>query len=291
MLDNKKIIVSLTSYPARIKTVHKTIETLLAQSQKADMIILNLGEDKFINKEDDLPSELVKLTTQGLTINWCKDIGPFTKLIPTLKKYPKAVIITADDILYNKNWLKKLYNSYLKEPNLIHCHRAHLVLFDKQNNIRPYQEWTHEQTKSSTSFNNFLTGVGGVLYPPNCFYKDIFKEDIFMQLTPNADDIWFWAMALLNDTKIKIIKNKIIKLKYIKNSQKISLYHQNLLQNKNDAKLQAVINYYPQIKDKLEIITKVNKKIKLFKKEKSPNGGGVFYLFGIKILSYKKRGN
>ena len=40
-----RLIVSLTSFPARIKTVHQTINTLLRQTVKPDHIILWLSED------------------------------------------------------------------------------------------------------------------------------------------------------------------------------------------------------------------------------------------------------
>jgi hypothetical protein len=43
----------------------------------------------------------------------------------------------------------------------------------------------------------FPTGVGGILYPPKCFHKDIADKELFLKLAPNADDIWFWAMACL----------------------------------------------------------------------------------------------
>ena len=54
------------------------------------------------------------------------------------------------------------------------------------------------------SFLNFLTGVGGVLYPPNSLHQDILSQEGFSSLCPNADDIWFWAMAVLADTKISL---------------------------------------------------------------------------------------
>lgn len=38
-----------------------------------------------------------------------------------------------------------------------------------------------------------------VLYPPNCFYKDIQNEELFISLAPNADDIGL--MTLLNENQ------------------------------------------------------------------------------------------
>ncbi|MDR1614865.1 MAG: glycosyltransferase, partial [Campylobacteraceae bacterium] len=90
--NDAELIVSLTSYPARIKTVHKTIETLLSQSHKADKVILWLTYEEFPNKEKDLPKELINLTKSGLSIFWCENLKPYNKLIPTLKEYPNSII-------------------------------------------------------------------------------------------------------------------------------------------------------------------------------------------------------
>ncbi len=49
---------------------------------------------------------------KGLTIDWCEDIKSYKKLIPTLKKYPDAIIVTADDdLIYDNKWLEQLYNA------------------------------------------------------------------------------------------------------------------------------------------------------------------------------------
>lgn len=66
------LIISLTSFPARISTLHITISSLLCQTKKPNMIILQLSEDEFPNKENDLPENLLKLKEFGLTINWNK---------------------------------------------------------------------------------------------------------------------------------------------------------------------------------------------------------------------------
>lgn len=119
-----QLIVSLTSYPARIETVNQTIKSILNQSIKADKVILWLAPEQFPNKEKDLPEQLLSLRAKGLTIDWYHDIKSYKKLIPTLKKYPDAIIVTADDDnIYAVNWLEKLYNSYIKHPQDISCHR------------------------------------------------------------------------------------------------------------------------------------------------------------------------
>ena len=69
-----KVIVSLTSFPARIDTVYITIRSILMQSLKPDIIILWLAQEQFPEKEKELPYNLLKLKKYGLTIEWCHDI-------------------------------------------------------------------------------------------------------------------------------------------------------------------------------------------------------------------------
>ena len=246
-----ELIVSLTSYPARINTVNQTIESLLNQSLKADKVILWLAEEQFPNKEKDLPRQLLDLVPQGLTIDWCEDIKSYKKLIPALKKYPDAIIVTADDdLLYDNKWLEQLYNAYLKNPHYIHCHRAHYLTFENKQ-ILPYKRWKQNISKVKPNTNNFLTGVGGVLYPPNCFYKDILRKDLFMKLAPQADDIWFWAMCVLNNKKINVVTGGQ-KLKYVEGTQETALCLSNVDEGKNDIQLNNIINYYPNLLKKLD---------------------------------------
>ena len=248
-----EIIISLTSYPARINTVNQAIESPLNQTMKADKVILWLAPEQFPNKEKDLPKELLKLQDKGLTIDWYEDIKSYKKLIPALEKYPDSVIVTADDdLIYESDWLEKLYKAYKKHPEMLHCHRAHRITFDKQKNLNNYNDWLWDIYNVKPSFNNFFTGVGGVLYPPLSLYKDVLNKDLFTRLAQNADDIWFWAMAVMNNRKINVIANKCFDLHYIEGTQDNSLWHDNVDNNRNDEQMKNVLEYYPNILEKLD---------------------------------------
>lgn len=256
-LKINNLIVSLTSYPARINTVNQTIMTILNQTIQPEKVILWLAQEQFPNKEKDLPQQLSDLTTKGLTIDWCEDIKSYKKLIPTLKKYPDAIHVTADDdVLYKNNWLDKLYGAYIQNPEQIHCHRAHHVVFE-QNRILPYKKWQYNIPKFKPSFNNFFTGSGGVLYPPNCFHEDILKSELFMELCPHADDIWFWAMCVLNDRKINIVTGAQ-PLNLVDGSQEDALWYSNMNEGQNDVQLKKVSEHYPELLDKLDKTAKIS---------------------------------
>ncbi len=291
-LKIKDLIVSLTSYPARINTVNQTIESLLNQTVKPEKIILWLAPEQFPNKEKDLPPQLLDLVTKGLTIDWYKDIKSYKKLIPALQRYPNRVIVTVDDdVIYEPTCLEKLYNEYLHNPSLVHCNRAHRITFNENGQIMPYNEWERNLKKSAPSYNNFFTGVGGVLYPPNCFNKDILREDLFMELCPQADDIWFWAMLIVNNRKINVIRNNFTKFHHIEGSQKNALWYSNMLENKNIKQLNKVVEYYPEIMNILDKDSRFYSNIfeQIFS-IKSCNEKKVITLFKIKVkLKNKKK--
>ncbi len=201
------VIVSLTSYEERFKDLVISIYSLLNQTIKPDRIILWLSDE--YDGVNDLPYEITRFLKNGLEIKFVKDIKSYTKAIYAFKEYPEAIIVTADDdIYYPEDWLEKLYHSYITHPQDIQVHRAHRVkIID--NKICPYESWSKHVEEESARFDNFLTGVGGVLYPPNCFSKEVLREDVFLTNAPYADDVWFWVMALLNNKKIRVVKNHI----------------------------------------------------------------------------------
>lgn len=250
-----RIIVSLTSFPQRMHDIHYCIYSLLRQTLKPDMLILWLAKEQFPNLENDIPKEVLHFQEFGLTIKWCEDLRSYKKLIPTLKEFPEDIIITTDDdIFYDKDCIEKLYKSYLQTPNVISCHRCHRVKIDKNGEISPYKKWKKKISGESISYKNFFTGAGTVLYPPNSLYKDITNIELFTELAPNADDIWFWAMALLNNTQIKVIKNNIKTNTYINPERERGLSGELTLfaSNKkggNDTQMTNILTHYPQLKN------------------------------------------
>jgi glycosyltransferase involved in cell wall biosynthesis len=246
-----ELIVSLTSYPPRIGTAHQAIETLLRQTKKPDRLILWLAESEFPGKERDLPAELLNLVPRGLTIEWCENIKSYKKIIPALKKYPDALIgIADDDNLYADDWLQKLYDSHLKNPDAITGARVRRIGLSERGEIQPYCRW-RLSAGGPPSFLNLLTGVGGALYPPGSFHEDVAREDLFMALAPRADDLWLWAMAVLNDRKIKAADDHEFIAHLIAGSQECALWDANGLDGENDAQLEALLDHYPRLREKL----------------------------------------
>lgn len=247
-----KLIVSLTSYPARIATAHITINTLLKQSLKPDKVILWLAKEQFPNAERDLPKELLRLKDLGLEIEWCDiNIKSYKKLVPALIKYPNDIIVTADDdVYYQSNMLESLYNAYLNNPNNIYVKRSvklHL------NNGYPEgissRKYMYKHLTEPSYFNQ-LMGGSGCLYPPHSLYKDCTNFDIISSTIPTHDDAYFWSMAILNRTKIQVIGGFDENLYFIDGTQDVGLMHMNKIGQKGiqlEDAYKVMIKKYPDI--------------------------------------------
>lgn len=197
------IIVSLTSYGKRIYDVYLTIESIMQGSLKPNRILLWLSKEEF--SEVTLPITLQKQMERGLEVRFCKDVRSFNKLIFSLKEFPNSCIITIDDdLIYNFDLVENLVNAHKNNPNCIWANRINEMTFTDKGTLKSYLQWKGSiKEDSSNKKNNFFTGVGGVLYPPNSLHDEVFNDDVFTNICPTADDVWFNAMARLKGTEIR----------------------------------------------------------------------------------------
>ena len=223
-----RLIVSLTTFPARIDTVYKTITTLMQQTLKPDEIVLWLADSQFPDRK--LPDNLTRLEQFGLSIKWCEDIRSYKKLIPSLIEYPDDIIVTVDDDnYYDPRLLEFLYNSYLQNPECIHARQAFRVKYNKDLKLSMHSRSYVYDSTYLPSFLNEPVGCGGVLYPPHCLDENVLNKEQFMSIIPTNDDIWFWGHALKKGTKIKVIKdNYNLKMYVVEDTQEKALWRVNM---------------------------------------------------------------
>lgn len=239
------IIVSLTSYGERIHEVALTIESLMQQTMKPNRIVLWL-DNSF--KGQSLPLSLSRQQKRGLEIAFCQDLRSYKKLIPQMLLSPHDAIITADDdILYDYDVLEHLILAYLLNPQVIHCCRVHRIKFDKNGDILPYKNWDFRCKEIGTNKHYFLTSGGGVLFPPGSLDKTVFDQETFLSICPEADDVWFTAMAIKKGTLLnKVYTRNERGEDYIDNllmpGERLS--HKNVFASGNDRQLRAVFSKY-----------------------------------------------
>jgi len=249
----EKYIVSLTSFPARINDIWISIDTMLRQTFKPDMVILWLAEEQFPDKK--LPVELLDLQKRGLIIRYCDDLRSHKKYYYTLVEYPDANIITVDDdSYYPSTILESLIELHIKNKGVVCANRAHLITFDEAGNIKPYRSWKHNYKKITQPSQLLVpTGVGGVLYPPASLNEKVLDKTIFKEICFFADDLWLKANGYLNNTPVVTTKRFNKDLIAVSKTQNEKLLSQNSFGGGNDVQFTKVLDYF-----KIDINRKYN---------------------------------
>lgn len=205
-IRSREIIVSLTSFPARINFVSQVIDSLAVQNRKADKIILNLAKPQFPNGEADLPEKLVEQKNNGIVqFAWYdEDIRSHKKYYYVMQENPESIVITVDDdLVFKPDMIETLYYSYLCYPKYASANRLHVMAIDTENKVPfPYSLWIKEYRYNALSVSSqfFATSGMGTLFPPHALDKRVFNKEKFLELCPMADDVWLYFMLAINDT-------------------------------------------------------------------------------------------
>ncbi|GLB49960.1 hypothetical protein [Neptunitalea lumnitzerae] len=216
------VIVSLTTIPYRLNKVHITIRSILNQSTAPEKIILWLHEDL----KNAIPKSLKKLEGSCFSIQFSSISCPHLKLVETLAKHSDCIIVTCDDdMIYPNNWLETIYNTHKANPKKVITNFSREISYKQDGSIKPYKNWPYN--KGDESDKLLPLGVGGVLYPPHALHKDATNTKLFLTLCPKADDLWFKAMALINNTETYRLQTSI-PLIPVMFTQKVSLKKQNI---------------------------------------------------------------
>jgi hypothetical protein len=201
MLD-APLVVSLTSHPPRFKTLHLTLRSLLNQSVSPDHLVLWLAD----GDEESLPQEVLSLRRFGLEIRKSENYRSATKIIPAIRAFPDAYIVTADDdIYYPRAWLKTLIASALPSTQDIVSYVVRRPIY-RGDEFAPVADWNVnlvDETTQTASDDLFATGYAGVLYPPRSLHSDVLDGAAFMELCPTCDDSWIAWMARRQGTLVR----------------------------------------------------------------------------------------
>ena len=115
---NENIYITLTSWKGRINYIHDNLERLLYNTIKPKKLILNLSIEEFPKKNLELPIEILNLLKKhnNFEIFWVKkNNNVFKKLIPTLNRFKKELIISVDDdIFYPNDVIENMLKCYKK---------------------------------------------------------------------------------------------------------------------------------------------------------------------------------
>lgn len=238
------VIVSLTSYPARIAGVEKTIQTLLDQSVSADWIELWLAEDQFPLCEEELPRDLLELRNQGLRIRWCDDLKAHKKYYYAILENPDSVVITVDDdVEYSFDTIEILMRAHSLYPDCVCARRARKIIYGADGKVASYSEWPLSHEVGMPRDDLLATGVGGVLYPPHCMDERLFEKSLLQRICPQSDDLWLGTMQRIKGTKLVLADDDFVERSTL-GSQEVALYRIDRLTGRNDEDIRKIKNAF-----------------------------------------------
>ena len=231
-----KIIISFTSHPKRFNLLSNLLKSIKNQTLKITNIFLFLTEDE--KKEYTLNISEFKI------ISVKENIKPHKKYYYAMQLFREYAIITIDDdIYYSPDAFESLYNSYLDYPNVISGRRSHYIQYRNNREIKNYMEWEFEQQYiTNPDFNIFLTGNGGILYPPDIL--NINKNDLpLIYETLTTDDITLKYFSYRKGIACRWVRNNNINGILGLMPKTISLYSNNIKFN-NDINIKKFKSIY-----------------------------------------------
>jgi hypothetical protein len=198
--DRGHLVVSLTTFPARIRYVAMAIESIQRGSLRPHLIVLVLAKSQFRDRR--LPWRLrIQALRSNVNILWTdEDSKSYKKLLPTIEAFPNSHIVTIDDdVIYERRFLQGLVDATDPRRKRIVGYRGWELQLDS-GQLASYRGLP-EATRSSPPERVLLTGVGGILYPPHALRTDALMDPAWRTVSPTADDIWFWAVAHVSGVK------------------------------------------------------------------------------------------
>lgn len=239
--QEKDLIVSFTSFPGRISNVWQVVKCLKNQTILPEKIILWLSRDQF-PKKDSIPEKLRNEEDGLFEIRMVDgDIRSHKKYYYAFQEFPEKSIITVDDdTYYSPDTICGLLDESKRSSGCIIANITSQLQYDSDGKLLPYVKWKCD-TLSERANNREQIGVGGVLYPPHSLDALVLRQDLFMKLTPLADDIWLNCMARLHKTPVVQTPRVQYLLPILQDAS--SLNSVNIGCGQNDLQIQALRDY------------------------------------------------
>ncbi|MCL7940900.1 glycosyltransferase [Halomonas sp. ATCH28] len=204
MLRHGKVIISCTSTHDRMEYLYYSLQSILRQTFKPDVIHVNLSKTPYLrdsgvdSKPDWLESELIE-------VNFVENLGSYRKLIPTygMAGHDDLIITIDDDVIYHKEWLSMMVGAADQHPDAIVCARARIIkknIFGKWVN---YNNWKRVRN-ATTSFWLLPIGCSGVVYRKHLLFEEFFYNRKFLDIASVNDDLWFRIASMLNNVPVYV---------------------------------------------------------------------------------------
>ena len=218
---DRKIIVTLTTIPSRLKNIEQTIKSIKNQTIDVDEIVLSLPKvsvrEPSTNDPYNIDEVFLKLLkTYNVTLLRCdKDYGPATKLLGLLTREinnntpeTEPLIITIDDDkIYHNNTIEYLLTGWKRNQNCAIGRVGSNIILEPK-----LKEIIYKGCVIKKDMNiEILFGTSCILYRPSFFNKNIFDfKKQYIDFNDTAaffiDDIYISKYLELNNIQRKLIQ-------------------------------------------------------------------------------------
>ncbi|KAL6608569.1 hypothetical protein U3516DRAFT_837713 [Neocallimastix sp. 'constans'] len=218
------VIVTMTTYPAREKSIVIMLEHFKKQTLKPDLITVWLSETEY--PKDITPVHLKPFVEEGyIELHWIPTNTNIYKRHEIIKLYNNAYVITADDdIYYPETYIEEMYTNMVL-TNKICVYNSHYDYFKK------YKLEIKNNGKNDSLYVHIYGGLMG--FPPFSFPLQLFDErhiKVKDKYYKTNDEVWLLSGLLENNDKIHSLNsiNFNIEKYNIENSQNTGLYKINI---------------------------------------------------------------
>ncbi len=233
---SSKMVVSLTSFPARINSLDMVLKSILLQTIRPCQIVVYLSVEEFPNQLLDLPLNLREfINDNSIKVRFVpQNIRSHKKYYYAFGSFKDKVIITFDDdLFYAPDTIERLLNLHLQFPTSVCAN----VVRNMGSGDLPYKQWEKVVQQQPAESDRFVAiGYGGVLYPEDCLAKSsVLNVELAHRLSPLAHDLWLKANELVSEVRVASGGQPFAHPITIPNSQRVSLQSRNMSSvNMND---------------------------------------------------------
>ena len=244
----RPVVVSLTSYPPRIGTIHHTLRSIFGQTRLPDKVVLYLAKSDFPNREADLPQTLTSLLWRDFEIRWVDDdLMPHKKYFWAFRDFSDALVVTIDDdLIYREAMIDELVAAHRAHPDSIVASRTHLIMFNEDGTLKPYDQWIYEAPHfhpglaDIPSMRLLATTGAGTLFDPALIPQAAFDAEVIRRCCLAADDIWLKVVEVSAGVPVVAATTDQL-LEYVPDTQEVALCHVNTEAGGNDVILAALL--------------------------------------------------
>jgi hypothetical protein len=185
----------MTTIPSRLDKIAPTLCSILSQTRRVDEIRLNIPYKSLKGEEYNIPEcfskfKHIKIYRQE------KDLGPSTKLLPTLKDERKSnIIVIDDDMIYGSRLVNLLVTSFNR-------HQEKDVITYYGRNRQDCKLTRARKFLRGDRYVYLLFGCGGYILRGDMLPKEVFDYEKGPKEAKYVDDNWISGWLWMNGIKV-----------------------------------------------------------------------------------------